>query len=133
MNFIPFFSTFFTFVFAFAVFRRYQHRKGSYLLLWTFGLLLYGIGTLTEAIMLFAFNPWLLKLWYLSGAMLTAAWLGQGTVHLLVRRRGVASTLTLILSLVSLLALGLIVSAPITSAAASFDINQPVSYNIKRS
>jgi hypothetical protein len=68
-----------------------------------------------------------LKIWYLSGAMLTAAWLGQGTIFLLVRKRGVAQTFAIILALVSLVAFILVMAAPITSAAADFVTNQPVS------
>ena len=49
--------------------------------------------------------------------MLTAAWLGQGTVHLLVRRRGVALALTAFLALVSLLALAWLLAAPSPQAA----------------
>jgi hypothetical protein len=59
------------------------------------------------------------------GAMLTAAWLGQGTVHLLIRKGNLATTLTRILTAVSALALLLIFLAPVTGAA--FDITRPAS------
>lgn len=121
MHILPIFSTIVTFVFTYAVFNRYRNKKGTYLLLWSFGLLLYGLGTLSEVVLGFAFNEWILKLWYLCGAMLTAAWLGQGSVHLLVRRRGVATALTYVLAAVSALALVLIVLTPLTSAAASYN------------
>ena len=131
MHYIAILSTLVTLVFAVAVFGRYRQRGGAHLLLWGIGLSLYGLGTLTEAIMIFTFTPLALKLWYLSGAMLTAAWLGQGTVHLLVRKRGVATTLSVILALASLAALILILAAPITTAAASYDLSQPVSAQYK--
>jgi hypothetical protein len=82
---------------------------------------MYGIGALTEVILLFTFSPIALKLWYLCGAMLTAAWLGQGTINLLVRRRGIATTLNIILIIVSLLAVVLVLLAPITPAAAIYN------------
>jgi hypothetical protein len=63
--------------------------------------------------------------------MLTAAWLGQGTVHLLVRKHGVAWTITGILAVVSLLAAVLVLSAPITSAASAYNIAQPISSQYK--
>jgi hypothetical protein len=88
MHYIPILSTLVTFAFAVAVFRRYLLRHGPHLLLWTIGLLWYGIGTLSEVLLGLTFQGLVLKLWYLCGAMLTAAWLGQGTIHLLVRRRG---------------------------------------------
>ena len=104
MHYLPFLSTVVTFAFATAVFIRYLRRRGPHLLMWTIGLLFYGIGTLAEVWLAFSFNGVVLKLWYLGGAMLTAAWLGQGSVHLLVRRRGLAWTLTGILAAISLLA-----------------------------
>jgi hypothetical protein len=131
MHYIPILSTIITFVFAVAVFSRFRVRHGAHLLLWSIGLVLYGIGTLTEVIMLFTFNAIALKLWYLSGAMLTAAWLGQGTINLLVRRRGIAPTLNIILIIVSLLAAVLVLAAPITPAAANYNPAQPLSAQYK--
>jgi hypothetical protein len=131
MHYISILSTIIAFTFAVAVFERYHRRKGLHLLLWGIGLVFYGFGTLTEVFMLFTFHGLALKVWYLSGAMLTAAWLGQGTVHLLVRKRNVALTLTAILGLISLLAIGLVFAAPLTSAAVNFDLNQPISTQYK--
>ncbi|MGB8212885.1 MAG: hypothetical protein WCE68_04925 [Anaerolineales bacterium] len=127
MHYIPFLSTLVTFAFAVAVFTRFLRRRGPHLLVWTIGLLFYGIGTLAEILLAFSFSGLVLKLWYLSGAMLTAAWLGQGSVHLLVRKHGVAWTLTGILTAVSLLAAALVLSAPLTPAASSYNVAQPIS------
>jgi len=131
MHYLPIFSTVISFAFAIAVFNRFRVRHGAHLLLWSIGLLLYGIGTLTEVISLFTFSPVALRLWYLSGAMLTAAWLGQGTINLLVRRRGIAPTLNIILAVVSLVAVVLVFLAPITSAAATFNTAEPLSAQYK--
>jgi hypothetical protein len=131
MHYLPIFSTIISFAFAIAVFNRFRVRHGAHLLLWSIGLLLYGIGTLTEVISLFTFNAIALKLWYLSGAMLTAAWLGQGTINLLVRKRGIAPTLNIILAVISLLALVLVLTAPITSAAATYNTAEPLSAQYK--
>jgi len=126
MRYISVLSTLVTFAFVASVFSRYLRKRGTHLLLWSIGLALYGLGTLTEAIMMFTFSPVALKIWYLSGAMLTAAWLGEGTVHLLVRKRNVAKTLTIVLTLVSLAAVVLIAVAPI-AGGATFDTTKPVS------
>ena len=131
MHYLPFLSTLVTFAFATAVFVRYLRRRGPHLLMWTIGLVFYGIGTLAEVVLAFAFHGLVLKMWYLSGAMLTAAWLGQGSVHLLIRRRGVAWTLTGILAAVSLLAAGLVLSAPLTAAASSYHVAQAISSQYK--
>jgi hypothetical protein len=132
MPYISMFSTLITFAFAAAVFERYRRRGGAHLLMWGIGLVFYGLGTLSEAFLIFSFQPLALKIWYLSGAMLTAAWLGQGTIHLLWRKGNVAWRLTTILALVSLAALALVLVAPINSAnAAAYLISQPVSGQYK--
>jgi len=127
MHYIPILSTLVTFAFAVAVFRRYLLHHGPHLLIWTIGLLWYGIGTLSEVILGLTFSDLVLKLWYLSGAMLTAAWLGQGTIHLLVRRHAVAWTLTGILTAASVLAAVLVLAAPLTSAAGAYQVAHPIS------
>lgn len=131
MIYLPILSTLVTFAFTVAVFRRYRAKGGIHLLLWSFGLLLYGLGTLSEAVLSFLYLPEFLKLWYLCGAMLTAAWLGQGSVHLLVRKRGVALTLTLILGLLSLLSLALVILMPLAPAAPPYDTLREASLQYK--
>jgi hypothetical protein len=129
MNFLPYLSTFVTFAFTIAVFNRYRQRGGMHLLLWAVGLLLYGIGTMCEVILGLTFSVSALKIWYLTGAMLTAAWLGMGTVHLLIRKGNTAMILTWLLLGVSILAFILVMLAPVTSTA--FDVSRPVSEQYK--
>lgn len=131
MHLIPFFSTLVTFSFAVAVLNHYRLHKGPHLLMWGIGLIFYGIGTLSEVIMGFIFSGLVLKAWYLSGAMLTAAWLGQGTIWLLVRKPGIARLLTALLAAVSLLAIVLLSAAPLTLAADSYQVAQPISAQYK--
>ena len=125
MNLLPYLSTVVTLGFTVAVYNRYRQRGGTHLLLWAFGLLLYGIGTLCEVILGLTFNIFVLKIWYLTGAMLTAAWLGMGTVHLLFRKGNAAQVMTWLLAGTSVLALVLIMIAPVTST--TFDVTRPVS------
>ncbi len=129
MNFLPYLSTVVTFIFAVAVYNRYRERGGMHLLLWAIGLLFYGIGTLSEVTLALTFNVFAIKLWYLTGAMLTAAWLGMGTVHLLIRKGNTAMVITWVLAGVSLLAFILIMIAPVTST--TYDITRPVSEQYK--
>ena len=129
MNYLPYLSTIVTFAFTAAVFQRYRQRGGIYLLFWAIGLFLYGLGTLSEVILGLTFNPLVLKLWYLTGAMLTAAWLGLGTVHLLIRRGNTAQLVTAVLIAVSVLAAILIFTAPVNPAA--YDVTRPVSEQYK--
>ncbi len=127
MHYIPVLSTLVTFAFAIAVFRRYLDRHGPHLLIWTIGLLWFGLGTLSEVILGITYSGLIIKLWYLSGAMMSAAWLGQGTMHLLVRRHGLAWTITGLLTVVSILAVVLIVTAPLSPAAPAYLVTQPIS------
>jgi hypothetical protein len=127
MHYLPVLSTLVTLAFAIAVFRRYLRRRGPHLLIWTVGLLCYGLGTLSEVILGLAFSGTVLKLWYLCGAMLTAAWLGQGTLHLLVGRRRLAWILTGVLATVSGLAAVLVLLAPLTPATDAYRVAEPIS------
>jgi hypothetical protein len=63
--------------------------------------------------------------------MLTAAWLGQGTVWLLVRKPGIARGLTYFLAVISLLAVALVMTASLTPAAAGYNLAQPISAQYK--
>jgi hypothetical protein len=129
MNFLPYLSTVVTFIFAIAVYNGYRERGGIHLLLWAIGLFFYGIGTLSEVTLSLTFNVLAVKVWYLTGAMLTAAWLGMGTVHLLIRKGNTARILTWVLAGVSVLAFLLIMIAPVTST--TYDIARPVSEQYK--
>lgn len=129
MNYLPYLSTIVTLAFTVAVYNRYRQRGGTHLLLWAVGLLLYGIGTLSEVILGLTFNIFVVKIWYITGAMLTAAWLGMGTVHLLFRKGNAAQTLTWVLLIVSILAFILVMVAPVN--AASYDVTRPASEQYK--
>lgn len=116
LHLLPFISTAITFAFAAAVLNRWRAGRTLHALLWGLGLVLYGLGTLAEAYLAVWWHPLVLRLWYLTGAMLTAAWLGQGTVYLLVRRRGVAHALAAGLLVVSVIAAVAVFTAPLTGA-----------------
>ncbi len=84
---LPFLSAIVSFIFAFFVFKRYAEKRRLHLLLWGLGMLFYGIGGFCEAYFgAFGWNSLIFRLWYLFGAILVAAWLGQGTVYLLAKR-----------------------------------------------
>ena len=101
---LPLASTVISVAFAAAVLMRYYHRRGLHLLFWGLGLVLFSLGTFAEFYSTFAWSPLVFRLWYIGGALLTAAWLGQGTVSLLVRRGNRAHYLMLGLVAASLFA-----------------------------
>ncbi len=129
LHLLPFLSTAVTFVFAATVLNRYRVGRRPHSLMWGIGLTLYGLGTLAEAYLALRWSTTLLRLWYLCGAMLTAAWLGQGTIFLLVRKPGVASGIALGLAAVSLVAIVAVFTAPVNGA--SFKTGLPISAQYK--
>ena len=131
MNILPILSTVITYLFAVAVLHRYAKKGGTHLLLWGVGLILYGLGTLSEVILSLFFSGLVLKLWYLSGAMLTAAWLGQGTLYLLVRKHRIVNITAICLGVISVLAALLLLISPLTAAASTYQIALPISAQYK--
>lgn len=112
---LPLLSAVLSFVFAFAVMSRWNARRSHrHLLVWGIGLTFYGIGGFCEALTgAFGFNPIVLKIWYLFGAVLVAAWLGQGTIFLLARDKWVKLT-TIVLTVASLAAAAAVFAAPVS-------------------
>ena len=95
---LPFLSSLISFVFAYFVFKRYAVKKGAHLLLWGLGMIFYGIGGFCEGFYgAFRWNPLVYRLWYLFGAILVAAWLGQGTVYLLANKKWANALMGLLL------------------------------------
>jgi hypothetical protein len=129
VHFFPFLSTAITFFFAAAVFNRYRIGGRPHSLMWGIGLTFYSLGTLAEAYLALRWSPTLLRLWYVSGAMLSAAWLGQGTIFLLVRKPGVAARVAIGLAVVSSVAAGAVFAAPVNGAA--FQAGLPISTQYK--
>ncbi len=118
VHYIPVVTTIIATVFAWHVLARYRHRRsGPHLLWWGAGILIYGVGTLTEAaVTLFGWHEWIFRAWYISGALLGGAPLAQGTVYLLFSRR-TANRLALII-------------APIVVVAAICVLRTPIQFEL---
>ena len=84
---LPFISTAIMLVFTVSVLRRYFARRQAHFLFWGIGLAMFGTGSFAEVYLALAWNKWVFFTWYLFGAALNAAWLGHGTLHLLVRKK----------------------------------------------
>ncbi len=100
---LPFIVTIIMFTFAGIVLQKYHKSRHLYLLFWGLGLVMFGIGTLAESLLSLGWNRWAFFFWYLFGAVLTAAWLGHGTLNLLVSPNK-AKIVTVILIIASLAA-----------------------------
>jgi hypothetical protein len=87
---LPFISTAIMFVFAASVLQRWYVRRSAHFLFWGVGLTMFGLAVFAEAYLAVApFNATIFSMWYLFGAVLTAGWIGHGTLLLLVRKRWV--------------------------------------------
>src|SRR6266508_905112 len=85
---LPLLSSLTSFLFASLVLAQWRQRHRSFQLVWTLGLLWYGISAGTEFWgSAFGWNEPLYRSWYLIGALFVAAYLGMGTVYLLARTR----------------------------------------------
>ena len=85
---LPLLSSALSFVFAAMVADQWIRRRQPYQLVWTVGLLWYGISAGTEFLgSAFGWNESLYRTWYLVGAFGVAAYLGLGTIYLLNRTR----------------------------------------------
>jgi hypothetical protein len=96
----PFLSSLLSFAFAVLVADQWLRRRQPYQLVWTVGLLWYGISAGTEFLGgAFGWNEPLYRAWYLIGAVYVAGWLGLGTAYLLARTRfGYAFAASLLLA-----------------------------------
>jgi len=97
---LPLLSSVLSFAFAALVGDQWLRRRQPYQLVWTIGLLWYGISAGTEALGgAFGWSEPLYRVWYLVGAVWVAGWLGLGTAYLLARTRfGYAFALALVLA-----------------------------------
>ena len=85
---LPFLSSSLSFVFALFLLDQWLERRRPYQLIWTIGMVWYGISAGTEFWGgAFGWSEPLYRAWYLIGAVYVAAWLGLGTMYLLGRTR----------------------------------------------
>lgn len=110
---LPAISSAVSLVFACAVLSQYVKRGKPHQLVWALGLLMYAVSTGCEFyIETYGLNPVPYRMWYLFGALLTAAWLGMGTVYLMAGRR-TANVIAGILIVASVAAGIRVLTAPI--------------------
>jgi hypothetical protein len=85
---LPAITSLLAFLFALMLVDQWRVRRHGFQLVWALGMLWFGLGTGAEAVA--AASGWtetLYRVWYLTGAVWTAAWLGLGTAFLLAKTR----------------------------------------------
>jgi hypothetical protein len=121
---LPFISTAIMLGFTIYVFQRYSVRRAPHFLFWGIGLAMFGLGSFAEVYLALAWSRTVFVIWYLFGAILNPAWIGQGTLYLLVRRSWV-HIVAGILILASLVSTALMLSIPINDSG--FHLGTPIS------
>ncbi len=124
---LPFFSTLIMLGFTIYVLQRYVVRRAPNFLFWGIGLAFFGAGSFAEAYLSLAWNRWVFFAWYLFGAALNAAWIGHGTLLLLLRKPWVRVVTTALLVVGSLFAGYLMLQAMPKLDEAAFTTSRPVS------
>jgi len=116
---IPLGSCIISLLFALTVIDQFFARRKPYQLIWSIGLLMYSISTFTEYwTEFYGLNEVVYRLWYLFGAIFVAAYLGMGTLYLLLRRRN-AHIIMAILGIASLYAVFLMTTTEVNLSAIS--------------
>lgn len=123
---LPFISTAVMLVFVISVFRRYFATKKLHFLFWGIGLAMFGSGSFAEAFLAVSWNKWVFFIWYLFGAALNAAWIGHGTLYLMVRKKW-RHAVTTLLVIGSLFAANLMLQALQVVDEAVFSTSIPIS------
>ncbi|MBI4234478.1 MAG: hypothetical protein HY686_08565 [Chloroflexi bacterium] len=110
---IPLITTVVALVFSLTVLDQYLERRRPYQLVWTVGLGLYTVASLLQLLWSAGVaSEAVFRLWYLTGAMLVAAYLGMGTIYLLFSPKAGHITLGVLL-LLTLLAAALALATPL--------------------
>ena len=98
-------ATITTGAFSFVVLRHWYKKRRPHLLAWGIGLSMYFLGTFSQVVLSLTWSPFFFGLWYWSGALMVAPWLGQGTAYLLIRRGSIAKNIQMALLLVAVMTL----------------------------
>ncbi len=113
-----------SFVFAVLVIGQFSQRRKMYQLVWALGLIFYGVGALCQYLASTPlWNDGIYRIWYLTGAFYVAAYLGMGTVYLLLPRR-VAHVIFVLLVLGSIYAAVRVFSAPVDFQAVAAGLRE---------
>ncbi|MCU0369579.1 MAG: hypothetical protein MUF39_12190 [Cyclobacteriaceae bacterium] len=111
---IPILTTVLSGIFFYVLYQHWIYKqKPSYLFWWMTGVLCYGLGTLTEAIVgLFGWSEPVFKSWYILGALLGGFPLAQGSVYLIFKKH-TADIMMFVVVAVIIVASAFVILSPI--------------------
>jgi hypothetical protein len=89
IHYLPILSTIVAVAFTVTLYKRWkQNPSARYLMWWTIGIAMFGVGTLMEALTtVFGWSEPVFRAWYISGALLGGAPLATGTVYLIMSKK----------------------------------------------
>lgn len=89
IHYLPILSTIVAGAFTLTLYRRWkQNPSARYLMWWTIGIAMYGVGTLMESLTtVFGWSEGVFRGWFISGALLGGASMATGTVYLIMPKR----------------------------------------------
>ena len=119
IHYLPIISTVIAVAFTWTLYKKWRvNRSARYLLWWTIGVALYGLGTLAEAVTtLFGWSEPVFRIWYIAGALLGGAPLATGTVYLLLPKKKADRIATVLVSYIAVAAV-LVLVTPVLSELA---------------
>jgi len=122
IRYLPIASTLVAASFTAVLWRHWRRNpRARFMLWWTIGVAVYGLGTLTETLTtLLGWHEPLFRAWYISGALLGGGPLAQGTVYLLLKRR-TADRLAVALIVYVAFVATLVLSTPLDASAVVDD------------
>lgn len=122
---VPFASALILAFLTYDLYRRYQYHQGTHrhLLFWAIGLGMFGLASLCDGILDLTWNELAFIGWYLFGAILNAAWIGQGTLFLLVRKKWVIAT-AIVLAMASIVTGVILLSTTLNGSA--YHVGTPI-------
>lgn len=104
-------------VFAVMILRQYRERRKMHQLMWGIAIVLWAVGVAAElAATVQGWGAFSYRAYYATGALLIPAWLGMGTLFLVLPRPW-ANGILVVLSILSLLGIALIAIWPIDATA----------------
>lgn len=118
IHYLPILSTIVAVAFTITLYNRWKETPSArYLMWWTFGIAMYGIGTFTEALTtVFGWSEPVFRAWYISGALMGGALLATGTVYLLLSKRTADRIVTALVTYIAI--------------AATFVLTTPIVYEL---
>lgn len=114
IHYLPILSTIVAVAFTATLYKRWkQNPSARYLMWWTIGIAMYGVGTLMEALTtVFGWSEPVFRAWYISGALLGGAPLATGTVYLIMPKRRADRIATALVTYIAIAA-AFVVTTPI--------------------